>query len=395
MPIIIDAHEDLAYNMLAFGRDYRRSVAETRRVEEDTEIPSRNGHTLLGWPEYQRGQVAVVFATIFISPGRYQAGDWETQSYNDFDQAEHLYRAQFEVYQRLTGDHPDMFRLVRTRKDLADVLKRWEARPAVFPRAGRKSAGASGREIEVESADAAVEELVSETFTNPVGLVLSLEGAEGLAHPEMLEEFWELGLRLVGPVWAGTRLFGGMLEPGDMTREGQELLEVMADLGYTLDVAHMNDRSVLHAIDVYPGPVIASHANARALLRGETNERHLSDRAIRTLVERDGVIGVVPFNRFLKSEWTSSDGRERMHLEDLVAHIDHICQIAGDSLHVGLGTDFDGGFGWSAVPAEIDDISDMQKLVPVLAARGYEPEDIVRILGGNWRRHLERTLPES
>jgi membrane dipeptidase len=141
--------------------------------------------------------------------------------------------------------------------------------------------------------------------------------------------------------------------------------------------------------------VIASHANARALLRGETNERHLSDRAIRTLVERDGVIGVVPFNRFLKSEWTSSDGRERMHLEDLVAHIDHICQIAGDSLHVGLGTDFDGGFGWSAVPAEIDDISDMQKLVPVLAARGYEPEDIVRILGGNWRRHLERTLPES
>jgi membrane dipeptidase len=391
MPIIIDAHEDLAYNMLTHGRDYRRSVGETRRLEANTEVPGRTGHTLLGWPEYQRGQVAVVFATIFLAPQRYQGGDWETQVYSDFAEAEHLIHTQFDLYQRLTGDHPDMFRLIRSRKDLAEVCQRWEERPAVFPpseaNGSERGRSEAGGEVGADG--------VADTATNPVGLVLSLEGAEGLAHPEMLEEFWELGLRLVGPVWAGTRLFGGTMEPGDMTREGQALLEVMADLGYTLDIAHMNDQSALRAIDTYTGPVIASHANARALLRDQANERHLADLTIRRLVERGGIVGVLPFNRFLKASWKLGDDRQAVRLDDLAAHIDHICQIAGDSDHVGLGTDFDGGFGWPAVPAEVDDISDLQKLASVLEARGYAPADVAQILGGNWRRHLERTLPES
>ncbi len=88
-PLIVDAHEDLAYNMLTFGRDYTRSVAETRRIEiaSGSEAPEHNGQTLLGWPEYQRGRVAVVFSTLFATPVRRKTDDWDKQAYADYNQA--------------------------------------------------------------------------------------------------------------------------------------------------------------------------------------------------------------------------------------------------------------------------------------------------------------------
>jgi len=110
MPYIIDAHQDLAYNALSFGRNYLQSAVETRQQEMDTPIPQRAGHTLLGWPEYQRGQVAVIFGTLFLSPRRYQAGSWETQAYTTSSEAVKLYEGQINYYRRLCDDHPDQFR---------------------------------------------------------------------------------------------------------------------------------------------------------------------------------------------------------------------------------------------------------------------------------------------
>jgi len=76
-------------------------------------------------------------------------------------------------------------------------------------------------------------------------------------------------------------------------------------------------------------------------------------------------------------------------------HIDHICQLAGDSLHAGIGSDFDGGFGVQSVPPEIDTIADLQKLVSLLQAQGYTESDTNNILGGNWLTRLKRDLPSS
>jgi membrane dipeptidase len=78
-----------------------------------------------------------------------------------------------------------------------------------------------------------------------------------------------------------------------------------------------------------------------------------------------------------------------------VAQIDYICQLAGDARHVGLGSDFDGGFGLQSVPVEVDSIADLQKLSPLLAEKGYTDEDIAAILGENWRTRLQCSLPES
>lgn len=383
MPYIIDAHQDLAYNAFTFGRNYLLSAHETRQLEKDTPTPQRTGSSLLGWADYQRGQVAMVFGTLFLAPRRYQSGAWESQVFGSAQESRALTEKQLEYYLRLTDEHPDQFRLVRSRADLHQVLAPWEKTPAdlPLPAAGLKEGG--------EEADP------RPTVTHPVGILLLMEGAEGISAPEEMEEWWEKGVRITGPVWAGTRFCGGTLEGSSFTKEGYALLEVMESLGYTLDISHMNETSALQALDHYNGPVIASHANARALIKNIQGERQLTDQTIRRLIERDGVMGVIPFNHFLMPDWRLTDDRRLITLKTLAAHIDHICQLAGNSLHAAIGTDFDGGFGWPSVPYEIDTIADLQKLASILSEYGYAEENIANILGGNWRRHLERTLPEK
>jgi membrane dipeptidase len=364
MNYLIDAHEDLAYNALSFGRDYTRSAFETRRLEEGTETPVRTGQTLLGWPEYQQGRVALIFGTLFIAPRRHQGGEWDTQSYENPEQAARLHQAQIDYYYRLVDRNPDKFCLVRTRSELKGVLDLW-----------------TGSAPTAEGA------------THKVGLLMSMEGAEGLRRPEDLEEYYEKGVRAVGPVWAGSRFCGGTYEPGGFTQEGYQLLETMAGLGYILDIAHMNEKSAQQALDAFSGTIIASHANARALLKELPGERHLSDEAIRRLAEHDGVIGILPFNKFLVATWERTDDPKSVTLQNIADHIDHVCQLTGSAAHVAIGTDFDGGFGWPAVPYEINTIADMPKLGTVLQQRGYSEADIALIEHGNWLRVLERSLP--
>lgn len=366
MPYLIDAHEDLAYNILTFDRDYRRSVAETRAREKNTEIPAATGDTLLGWPEFQRGQVALVFGTLFLVPPDHQGGPFERQVYHDYDEAFQLYQQQVDLYHRLDREYPDQFRLVRNQAELKAMLAPWDQAPAAPPE-----------------------------VTHPMGVVMLMEGAEGLRSLDDLEYWWQQGLRLIGPVWGGGRFCGGTHKPGGFTAQGRDLLKAMAERHFILDVSHMTDESAQYALDHYTGSVIASHANARALLKGIQGERHLTDAAIRLLVERDGVMGVMPFNRFLRPGWTVNDDRSTITLGVLVDHIDHVCQLAGDARHVGIGSDFDGGFGWPEVPVEVDTIADLQKLAQVLSGRGYSDDDVVAIFGGNWRAYLERALPRS
>jgi membrane dipeptidase len=169
----------------------------------------------------------------------------------------------------------------------------------------------------------------------------------------------------------------------------------MADYNFTLDLSHMDEEATLEALDIYEGPIIASHSNAAALLPNSGTNRHLSDRVIRGIIERDGVIGTVLYNAFLQVGWKKVDGRERITLEHLVAHIDHICQIAGNAHHVGIGSDFDGEFGLESVPSGINTVADLQKILPLLAERGYSDQDISAVMSGNFINHLLKNFPSS
>ena len=366
MPLLVDSHNDIAWNMLVFGRDYRRPVEETRRLEEGSRVRQFSEDTLIGWPEYQRGQVAVVFATLFAPPMRQAHNEMEVPfGYRTPDEARRLYRAQLDLYHRLADSEPESFRLVTTGRGLEEVLEHWKS--------GSHSSANSD---------------------HPMGLVLLMEGADGIRLPADLEEWFERGLRVIGPAWVGTRYTGGWKEPGPLTEDGRRLLAAMADYNFILDLSHMDEPASLEALDLYPGPVVATHGNCAALLPDFPNNRHFSDRVISGVIERDGVVGVVPYNGYLKVGWTQGAGRrEEVPLSVLVDHIDHICQLAGDSLHAGIGSDFDGGFGLQSVPPEIDSIADLQKIGPQLVQRGYSEADAANILGGNWITRLRRDLP--
>jgi len=366
--------------MLTYGRDYTRSVAETRRLESNNRsLLHKPGDTLLGWPEYQKGQVAVVFATLFVSPMRKKEGDWDAQCYVDINQANQLYRKQVDVYHRLVEDHPRYFQLLTALPELEDLLLDWEK-----PRQNMQEPAQADDELAEEFPDG-----------RPVGLVILMEGAEGVRSPSELEEWWQMGVRIIGPAWVGNRFCGGTHEPGPLTREGYALLEAMASFGFTLDISHMDEKAVLQALDYYPGPIIASHANALSLLKGSDSNRHLSDRVIQGLFERNGIIGTLPVNRFLQVSWNEGDPREMVSINKVVAQIDTICQMAGDPFHAAIGSDFDGGFGLQSIPAEMDSIADLQKLAPLLADFGYPDEAIAAILGGNWLRLLKNSLPQT
>ena len=363
MPLIIDSHQDLAWNILTYGRDYTRSVNETRRLEANTTTPDRNGDSIVGWPEYQRGKVAAIFSTLFAAPAKKREAH-DTIWYADYETAHRLYRDQIVVYRKLTDSHPDKFRLISSTKELDPVIEHW-SKPA------RAEAG------------------------HPVGLIYLMEGADGIRSPHELSEWYDMGLRLIGLAWAGTRYCGGTGEPGPLTTEGRELISAMADYNFVLDLSHMDEAAALESLDRYEGPVMATHANCAALMPGADTNRHLPDQVIEGLIERDGVIGLIPLNSFLKVGWLRKNGsrREEVPLNTLIAHIDHICQIAGNSLHAGIGSDFDGGFGLQSIPPELDSIADLQMISSKLMEGGYDESDVENILGGNWLRFLQRSLP--
>ncbi|HEX2996379.1 MAG TPA: membrane dipeptidase [Anaerolineales bacterium] len=363
MPLIIDSHQDIAWNMLEYGRDYTRPVQETRHLEAGTTTPERIGDCLTGWHEYQRGQVAVTLATLFVPPAKWkEVGD--TIIYADSATAHRLYREQIMVYRRLVDSHPDKFRLIASAKELDSVIEHW-SKPA------------------------------HEEEGHPVGLIYLMEGADGIRSPHELSEWYELGLRIIGLAWAGTRYCGGTSEPGPLTAEGRKLVSAMADYNFILDLSHMDGAAALESLDRYEGPIMATHANCAALLPDADTNRHLSDRIIRSLIERDAVIGLIPYNTYLKVGWLRKSGsrREEVPLDMFVAHIDHICQLAGNADHAGIGSDFGGGFGLQSVPLEIDTIADLQMVASKLIARGYSEADAAKVLGGNWLRFLRKHLP--
>jgi len=356
LPLIVDAHEDIAHTIVCLGRDVRRSALETRRIESaDPRIREHAGLAALGLPEWIAGRVGVIFATIFSEPARSPFGNPFSRRYATADEARAIGLRQVEIYRDLT-DGSGPFRLIRTAADLDAVLASWDD-------------GVSGE----------------------IGVVLLMENADPIRTPGELDEWHAAGLRIVGPAWMASRYSGGTSEPGPLTEDGRRLLDRMAALGMILDTSHMAEASFFEAVDRYPGAVIASHANPRHFVDGD---RHLTDGMIRTIAARDGAIGLVPFNAFLVPNWRRDTGspKDAADLGTLVRTVDYVCDLAGSPRHIGIGSDLDGGFGAEATPEGIDTVADLQRIGAALSDRGYRDEDVAAFLHGNWLRILRRGL---
>ena len=351
---IVDSHLDLAYNAIVKGRDPRLGVAQIRAAEQ----PPGKDIATVGLPEMRQAGVGLIFPTLFVSPA---SAPFEREpnehTYETPEQAHRLAVAQLDYYQRLI-DEDESLRLVTDAAGLDEVVKSHEN--------GDKPL---------------------------LGFVLLMEGADGIREPAETEWWYERGVRLIGPAWDDTRYCAGAWRDSKqgLSKDGYALLEVMAGLGMILDLTHMSEVATFQALDTYAGPVVATHANSRAIV---PTERQLSDQQIRLIGERDGIVGAVLANFFLLSGYVRGR-KESVPVAQLVAHIDHVCQVIGDARHAGIGSDLDGGFGQRDIPDPMDSIADLPLIAAGLREKGYGDEDVAGIMGRNWVRLLERVWATS
>ncbi len=342
---IFDAHLDLAWNALEWNRDLELPVAEIRAFERHFEgaVP---GDCTVSFPEMRRGGVGLCIATLLPRLHRKHGPLTHYQSRESAYAACHgqlaYYRAM--VKKGVLRELPDL-------ASLEDQLAKWQ----------------------------------SDADAQPIGFVLSMEGSPSVLHPEQIPEWYENGLRLLGPAHygEGPYCFGtgseGGLKPG-----GRELLEAMQSCGMLLDATHLADQSFWEALDVYTGPVVASHHGCRSVVPGD---RQLTDEQIRALAERGAVIGL-PFDSWmLVPGWVRkvTDPAE-CRLEHAVRHTDHVVQLLGTTKHCGIGTDLDGGFGKEQTPFDLDTIADLPKLAEHFDRLGYTADDVEGIF---WRNYVD------
>jgi len=223
----------------------------------------------------------------------------------------------------------------------------------------------------------------------PIGYILNLEGADSILTMGHLERSYSDGLRALGPAHYGPGTYAqGTDASGGLGPHGRELLAEMERLGIILDVTHLCDESFWGALDHFGGRLWASHSNCRALV---PHHRQFTDEQIKALIERGAVIGAALDAWMMIPGWikrkTTPDA-VGLKLERILDHIDHVCQLAGNACHSGIGSDLDGGFGREQSPGDLDTIADLARIPAMLAARGYKPADIEGIAHGNFIRFL-------
>ncbi len=157
-----------------------------------------------------------------------------------------------------------------------------------------------------------------------------------------------------------------------------------------LDATHLCDDSFWEAMDNFNGPVWASHNNVRALVN---HNRQFSDEQIKELISRGAVIGGALDAWMMVPDWIRGKSTPldmNCNLEMVIDHMDHICQLAGNTLHIGIGSDLDGAYGREQCPYDLETIADLQNLPPLFKKRGYTEDDIENIMHGNWLRFLRK-----
>ena len=352
MPWLFDAHLDLAMNALEWNRDLTRPLAELRASEAGmTDRPDRGRGTVC-FPELRRAGVRLCVATQIgrvDATGRSRVAAWQSSA-----QAWAMTQGQLAWYRQMEADGELVS--IRDRTSLERHLQSGEA-----ARASRA----------------------------PIGYILSLEGADSILTLGHLERAHADGLRALGLAHYGPGIHAqGTDATGGLTARGRDLLPELQRLGMILDLTHLSDESFWEAVEAYPGPVWASHQNCRALV---PHQRQWTDDQFREVIRRGGVIGVVLDGWMLSPQWVrgqTTPQSAQLHLDALVDHIDHICQIAGNARHVGIGSDLDGAFGTEQTPLDVDSIADLRRLEPLLRARGYSAEEVEGIAHGNFLRFL-------
>lgn len=355
---IVDAHLDLSMNAMEWNRDLRRSVFHIREREQGmTDKPGR-GRGTVAFPEMRKGNIGLCVATLIA---RYVKPDNPLPGWHSQEQAWAHTQGQLAWYRAMEAEG-ELTRVTDI-TSLERHMHAWHNKPKE---------------------------------KHPIGYILSLEGADSIVNLSYLEKAYAQGLRAVGPAHYGPGVYAqGTNASGGIGPKGRELLREMERLNIILDTTHLCDDSFWEAMDHFHGHVWASHSNCRSLVN---HNRQFADEQIKELINRDAIIGGVLDTWMMVPDWIrgeSTPESKNVTLQQLVDNFDHICQLAGNSLHIAIGTDMDGGFGKEQSPADMDTIADLQKLPALLIRRGYTQEDIENIMHKNWLRFLKNAWASS
>jgi len=345
----IDAHLDLSMNAMEWNRDLRLPVSELRLREKGMSDKPDRGNGTVSFPELRRGNVGLVVGTQiarYVAPGNPLPG-WCSP-----EQAWAQTQAQLAWYRAMEDD--GQLKQVRDLAACEQHIREWNS-------------------------------------TRPIGYILSLEGADSIVTLKHLEIAYSYGLRALGPAHYGPGRYAfGTDSTGPLGPKGRELLREMERLNIILDATHLCDESFAEAMDHFNGHVWASHHNCRSLVN---HNRQFSDEQLKLLIDRGAVIGAPMDAWMIVPNWfrgKSTPGEMGCDLEKVVDHMDHICQLAGNANHIGIGSDLDGAFGTEQCPSDVDTIADLQKIPPILAKRGYTAADVENVMHGNWLRFLRK-----
>lgn len=349
---IVDAHLDLAMNAMEWNRDLRQPIHEINEREKGLKDKPDRGNATVCLPELRKGNIGLVVATQI---GRYVAKGNPLPGWHSAEQAWAQTQAQLAWYKAME-EQGEMVQV----KDLRSL----------------------NIHLDIWKDDSSNEH-------KPIGYILSLEGADSLMTIEHLEKAYGYGLRALGPAHYGPgRYANGTDARGEMNKEGLELLKKMEELNIILDATHLCDDAFWQAMDNFHGNVWASHNMCRALV---DHNRQFSDDMIKVLIERGAVIGAAFDAWMIVPKWErgkSTPKGMKCSMEKVVDHIDHICQLAGNCLHVGIGSDLDGAYGKEQCPYDLETIADLQNIPSLLRKRGYSEKDVGNIMHENWIRFL-------
>lgn len=349
---LFDAHLDLSMNAILWNRDLSDTLTDLREREVGLkDLPGRTRATV-SLPEMRTAEIGICIATQI---GHSVSKKSTVPGWNSPEIAWAQTQGQLAWYRAMEERG-----LMRQIRDLAQL-------------------------------EAHAESCTKPNVDLPLGYILSLEGADSLLDLSYLQRAYDYGLRALGPAHYGPgRYAPGTGSEGGLEPAGRELLKEMQQLGIILDVTHLTDEGFWEALDLYDGPLWASHSNCRLLV---PDQRQLSDEQIKALVERDAVIGAVFDGWMLVPNWIRGETTPEssgLMLEAIADHIDHVCQIAGSSKHSGIGSDLDGGFGNEQTPQDLRSIADLQSLMGIFERRGYQEADIEGIMHGNWLRAIRQ-----
>jgi membrane dipeptidase len=346
--LVFDAHLDLAWNAIDWNRDLRLPCEKIRQIEQDAGMTDKGRCcNTVSFPDLRRGKVGIFIATLL--PRLLRIGAMPAiQRYTSMAAAYGAAYGQLAFYR------------------------------------GMEQEGQLRRILDWPALEAHVRQWQKDDTNAPLGYILSMEGADSVLRPDQVEEWFQAGLRIIGPAHYGVSPYAhGTSTEGGLFPQGPALLREMERVGMALDVTHLSDQCFDEALEIYRGPVLASHHNNRTLV---PNQRQLTDEQTKRLIERNAVIGVALDTWMMYPNWVRGVTKAEVKLEVMCDHVDRVCQLAGNCKHVGIGTDLDGGYGREQSPTDLDTIADLQRVPEMLRRRGYKESDVEGVMYGNWVR---------